>query len=32
MKEPEAGPEIIDLSILPPFTDFFFVTVEDDFA
>lgn len=32
MKEPEAGPEIMDLSILPPFAGFFFFWEEDDLA
>jgi hypothetical protein len=32
MKEPEAGPEIIDVSILPFFADFFLAGDEPDFA
>lgn len=32
MKEPCAGPDIIDLSILPPLVDFFFVGDEADLA
>ena len=30
MKEPEAGPDIMDLSILPPLAGFFFFWEDED--